>query len=65
MKEMAIVSTFSNDNIMKTIGVCLEGSPFTKSGIEMLLITERTHYLVSVNGLINWTVENNKQVRLC
>ena len=44
-------------------GACLEGSPNTPEGVEILVATGCTHFHVNLYRLLRWTRENNSQVR--
>ena len=48
--------------LLTILGVRLDGSPATRDGLEVLLVTPKCHFFVTLNRLLCWTRENNREV---
>ena len=57
--------TARHPRLLRVYGVCMEGAPLIRDGLEMLLVTEATHYQVTLGRLLQWASHNRPEVGGC
>jgi hypothetical protein len=63
LRNVARLRTLRHRHVLEVLGACVEGSPVTRGGTEVLMVTARTHSAVSVHRVLHWCRDNNPQVR--
>ena len=63
MQNVMLLRKLRNEHILEVLGMCLEGSPVTRAGQEVLMVTARTHSAVTLQKLLEFCRENNPHVR--
>ena len=62
LKSIERLRKLHHINVHSVWGACIEGSPNTPDGVEMLVATGSSHFHVTLYRLLRWTRENNPQV---
>ena len=62
LKNVVALRRLRSRYIHYVYGMTLEGSPYTRDGTEVMILLERTHYLVTLKRLLAWIRENNPEV---
>ena len=63
LQNIMLLRRLQHKHILEILGVCLEGSPGTRAGHEVLMVTGRTHGYVTLQRLLEWCDDNNPDVR--
>lgn len=60
--QKLVTLTASAPRLLRFYGVCIEGAPLIRNGVEILLISGALHYLVSLPRLLQWAAINKPEV---
>ena len=62
LQNVMLLRRLRHKHVLEIVGLCLEGSPATRAGHEVLMVTGRTHGYVTLQRLLEWCGENNPDV---